>query len=297
MIKFLYLPVFTLLFLLSACKDGGQDASTEQSDAQVDTTISSENSLEGTWELVEAQLAHAGEGESAIVGEESDIAYLKIFTKKRFLAFRYNKDDKRFLGASGGTYIQLGDEFREYIEFNTWDPSLIETPQTFTCTFEDDRFIQEGYIKGGEIPDVPLREVYRRLEEGNSASIDKHPLVGVWSLEKWANGDVETPEPLPVGHKSVKLITPTHFTVFRWDESAGDLLKTEDGFDEFIYGSVDLSMDYYTEHIISFPSQVGIGKTYTFNWSIDNDIFKMTGFIDSDEFMDFKIEEYFSREE
>ncbi len=296
MIRFAHIPVFTLLLLLAACK-GGTSETSEGDTAEAVDTLDTENKLEGTWELIEAQLAHTGEGESTEVGEDSDIAFLKIFTKKRFLAFRYRKDSKKFLGASGGTYIQLGDEFREYIEFNTWDPMLIETPQTFTCTFEGDQFVQAGFIKGGAVPNVPLREVYQRVESGNQGSLDQHPLVGVWKLEKWANGDVETPEPLPVGHKSIKIITPTNFMVFRWDENAGDLLKTEDGADEFIFGTVDLNTDYYTEHIVSFPTEVGIGKTYTFNWSIDNGIFKMTGFIDADDFMDFKIEEYYSREE
>ncbi len=285
------LGLLLALTFFFACKP---TTSTDSADVEVQSEESSTSTddgatLEGTWRLVSAKLAHRGEGEQQNFSDDSEVIYYKIFTKRRFLAFRYNNDSRLFMGASGGTYIQLGDEFREYIEMHSWDSTLIEVPQTFTCTFRGDTLIQEGTLKGGTDPDAYLKEVYVRVEPPMSTLEDKHELCGVWLLDRWANGDAVRPEQLEVGTQGYKLITPNYFVRTRWRNTGGVI--------DFIFGSVKLAQDYYTEKIISFPDPSAIDKEYTFSWKVDNNEFAMTGFIDSDQFMDYKIEEYYAREE
>ncbi len=75
------------------------------------------NSLEGTWQLMAAKLAHTAAGEPAKFESDAGIVALKIFTRNRFLTLRYDKETHTLLGTCGVTYIQLGDQFTEYIDF------------------------------------------------------------------------------------------------------------------------------------------------------------------------------------
>ena len=136
----IYLASIVLIF--PACKQGGSgpDASEVSTIEDDNSVIQTRNTLEGTWQLMAAKLAHRGEGESDSFTNESDVIALKIFTRNRFAVIRYHKETSTLLGTGGGTYIQLGDEFTEYIDYHSWDSTLVNYPQNFTCTFEGDLF-------------------------------------------------------------------------------------------------------------------------------------------------------------
>ncbi len=246
------------------------------------------NSLEGTWQLMAAKLAHTSAGESSEFTNDASAIALKIFTRNRFVVLRYDKETHTLLGTGGGTYIQLGDQFTEYIDYHSWDSTLVNFPQTFTCSFEGDLFTQTGVIRGGNTDGQSLEEVYQRIEDPFSYRSDLNALVGSWKLSKWAQGDVEIPEPLPEDLTGFKIFTPKYFYALRYRETGG--------ISSFAFGTYEVSQDYLKETIISLGDLSAVGKSYTFNWTVDNNRFSQKGFLDSDQFMGFKIEEYYTRE-
>ena len=246
------------------------------------------NSLEGTWELIAAKLAHTSAGESDEFSNDAGAVALKIFTRNRFVVLRYDRETHLLLGTGGGTYIQLGDQFTEYIDYHSWDSTLIDFPQTFTCKFEGGLFTQTGVIKGGNTDGQALEEVYRRIEDPFTYRSDVNNLVGSWKLVKWAQGEVEKPEPLADGLHGFKIFTPSFFYALRYRDSGGIL--------SFSFGNYSLSQDYLRETIISLGDLSAVGRSYTFNWSLDGNMFTQKGFLDSEQFMDYKIEEYYMRE-
>lgn len=252
------------------------------------TKYQDNNTLEGTWQLMAAKLAHTGEGESTNFSSESDVVALKIFTRNRFVAIRYDRTSKVLLGTGGGTYIQLGNEFTEYIDYHSWDSTLVNHPQNFTCTFEGNLFTQRGTIKGGNTDGESLEEIYQRVEAPSSTMGGNYPLLGSWKLETWANGDLEEPEALADGVHGFKLFTPTFFYAMRYRDSGG--------IDSFAFGSYSATPDYLTETVVSAGDLSVSGRSFVFSWSRTDQGFVQKGFLDSDEFMGFKIEEYYSRE-
>ncbi len=284
------LSVTVLAIILIGCNSSGDDQATvglSQPNSQ-NNQDQSQNTLEGTWQLMAAKLAHTGEGESDEFTNESDVVALKIFTRNRFVVIRYHKETNTLLGTGGGTYIQLGDQFTEYIDYHSWDSTLVNYPQTFTCSFEGDLFTQTGVIKGGATDGEALEEVYQRMEEPFSNVSSSGLLVGSWKLDKWANGDIDQPVPLPNGQYGFKLFTPSYFYAIRYRETGGIV--------SFSFGTYEVTPDYLTETIISLDDLSAVGNSYTYSWSVEDDVFKMTGFLDSDQYMDYKIEEYYARE-
>ncbi len=244
--------------------------------------------LEGTWQLMAARLAHHSEGEETTFSTESSAVALKIFTRNRFVALRYDKASNALLGTGGGTYIQLGDDFTEYIDYHSWDSTLTKFPQTFSCHFEGDLFTQRGVIRGGNTDGRALEEIYQRIEDPMSSLSGDYPLVGSWKLSQWANGDLVKPEPLPDGTLGFKIFTPNYFYAVRYRESGGIA--------SFAFGTYKATREFLTETIISLDDLSAVGRSYTYAWSRQGRDFKMSGFLDSDQYMGYKIEEYYQRE-
>ena len=104
-----------------------------------------------------------------------------------------------------------------------------------------------------------------------------------------ARGNVEGPEVLPENEKIFKIMTPGHYLVV-WYRNTGGLIGLS-------YGNYDITPDYYIETVECYSYDPSAsGKKYTFNWEIDGNNFIQKGFIDSDLYMDYRIEEYYSRE-
>jgi hypothetical protein len=192
------------------------------------------------------------------------------------------------LGTGGGTYIQLGDQFTEYIDYHSWDSSLVDFPQTFTCTFEGDLFTQRGTIIGGNTDGQSLEEVYQRVEDPFSQMKGNYPLMGSWKLLKWAPGEIEVAEPLEEGLEGFKLFTPTFYYAMRYRKTGG--------ISSFSFGTYRATPDYLTETVISVGDLSAVGRSYTFSWTRTDKGFKQYGFIDLGQFMGYKIEEYYQRE-
>lgn len=275
------LSIVISVLILQSCSIKSSQSQTDEESRDMDEE-GSLNTLEGTWKLLAAKW---GETE---MEEEKEIA-IKIFTQNRFAVVRYSEENNEFVGASGGSYIQLGEEFTEYPEYNTWDTTLVGKPQKFSFEFEENLLYQEGFIKGETLPEHQLEEVYERLEPGIFAMKQKHPIVGVWKLDRWANGDRIAPEPLPEDEIVYKIITPKYYYVVRYSK-AGQIFGVS-------VGKHQITTDYYIETIDFYtydPSNNG--KQYTFNYNFENNQFIQTGMIDSGGgYMNYKIEEYYSR--
>ncbi len=250
--------------------------------------VQDHNTLEGTWQLMAAKLAHTSEGEGDEFSSDSDVVAMKIFTRNRFVVLRYDRETKVLLGTGGGTYIQLGDEFTEYIDYHSWDSTLVNHPQNFTCTFEGDLFTQSGTISGGNTDGESLEEVYQRVEDPYSTIGGNYPLMGSWRLLKWANGDVEEAEELPDGVTGFKIFTPTFFYAMRYRETGG--------ISSFAFGTYRATPDYLTENVISVGDLTASGRSYVFTWERTEEGFRQRGFIDQSGFMSYKIDEYYKRE-
>jgi len=73
----------------------------------------------------------------------------------------------RTMFSGGGTYTITGNSYKETIEYFA-DPAALGASIEFTCRTEGDRFIQTGSLPvmeaGKKVGDVPLEEVWRRLE-------------------------------------------------------------------------------------------------------------------------------------
>jgi hypothetical protein len=274
-----------LIYLAPSSKKNLDHASTPEVSIEAKEDF---NSLEGTWQLIAAKLAHTSAGESPEFSNESGVVSMKIFTRNRFVTLRYDRETHVLLGTGGGTYIQLGDQFTEYIDYHSWDSTLVDFPQNFTCTFEGDLFTQRGTIIGGNTDGQSLEEVYQRVEDPFSQMKGNYPLLGSWKLLKWANGDVEIPEVLPPGLHGFKIFTPTFFYAMRYRETGG--------ISSFAFGTYRATPDYLTETVISLGDLSSVGKSYTFSWSKTDKGFKQYGFIDLGQFMGYKIEEYYQRE-
>lgn len=246
------------------------------------------NTLEGTWQLIAAKLAHTDPGMPDEYSNESGIVSMKIFTRNRFVFIRYDRETGELLGTGGGTYIQLGDEYTEYIDYHSYDSTLADFPQNFTCTFEGNLFTQRGTISGGDSNGQSLEEVYQRVEDPFSQIKGDFPLLGSWKLIKWAPGEVKEAEPLPADLHGFKIFTPTFYYAMRY--------RVSGGISSFSFGTYRATPDYLTEKVISVGDLSAVGRSYVFSWNRTDKGFKQYGFIDSDQFMGYKIEEYYQRE-
>ena len=73
----------------------------------------------------------------------------------------------RTMISGGGTYTLTGNTYKETLEYFA-DPTYLGLSIEFTCRTEGDRFIQTGNLPtmegGKKVGEVPLEEVWRRLE-------------------------------------------------------------------------------------------------------------------------------------
>jgi hypothetical protein len=128
--------------------------------------------LVGVWELVSGQIG----GQPT----PKTLHQLKFITRNRWVWIA--RDDSgpkqlqtqadslrmfRSVAGGSGTYMVQGTTYTEKIEFFS-DPAYIGLSLPFTCRTEGDRFYQTGTLPvfegGKKVRDLPIAEVYRRVE-------------------------------------------------------------------------------------------------------------------------------------
>jgi len=268
---------------LSSCQPAS--AGESQSSAEADATQnSSADQLQGTWKLLAAKW-------NADTKQFADNTMYKIFTGDRFAFVWFNPHDHTFTGAGGGTYTVDNGQFTETLEYLAMDSTAAGTSQTYDFKIMDDGILfQSGTLRTEASPNFIIREFYERVEPGIPALEDKHPLVGVWNIEEASYGGEEEDIAARYG-KVLKIITPGHFYVAYFNPETGS-------FNGAAFGTWTAEGDQYIETIKAYSwDDSAVGKTYTFDWKVEDGKFYQTGEIDSDRYQDYEIVEVSSRVE
>jgi len=242
------------------------------------------NPLEGTWKLLAS-------GWNADTKKFADKAIFKIYTRDRYATVIFDASTGEFAGAGGGTYTVKGNQFTEQLEYFSFDPAAAGTQQTFSFNILDgDMLHQSGKLNTEKYPDYDIQEFYQRVEPGMSDSKKHHPLVGVWNIEEATYGD-NRPDIKEKYGKVIKIITPEYFY--------GAFFNPETQyFNGVTFGTWVAEGEQYTETILTYSWDNSIVREpQSFTWKVENDRFYQTGFIDSDKYKNYRIEEVSSRME
>ena len=141
------------------------------------------------------------------------------------------------------------------------------------------------------IDDLPIEERYERLEPALSELTNAHPLVGVWKLEKAAYNQMESPQPLPEGEETLKVITPRFFYTVQSNPNNGE-------FQGIVFGTHRLDGDQYVENILTTSrDSLLAGWRLHFDYTISDDVFTQSTVVNQEPYQNFKIEEHYRRVE
>lgn len=235
--------------------------------------------LEGTWKLVKTKWGDMKEHK--VPRRE----IYKIFTKGHF--FFIYIDGKQVSGAGGGRYTATDNSFTESLEYYSWDHSAAGTKQQFDFSIEGDQLHQTGFINNTDKYDnYVIDEYYERVEEGISTA-KTNELLGVW---EYASGNGNTSDYLKEnGLRSRKIFTPNHWYLVFTEQESGKYHGTG-------FGKYELSNNQYTEHIEAFSfDSTAVGKRFTFTLEQTGGQLIQTGKIDTEQYPDFTVKEYYER--
>ncbi len=271
-----------ILLLVASCSPYDDDLHLKQRSVvpeELKHLAETRKSLTGTWRLVDSQW------DQEKLDPNSDIVGYKIFYDDRFAVIRFNPDSLQLVGAIGGTFDKRDDQILEYVEYNTWDSTLIVAPQSFKYDLKYNSLTLEGEINGGRGNYSNIKERYVRVARNYD---HKHPLMGVWRMTKLTNdhnGSVIRPSEY---EETIKFIVPDYFyrVSFRYSGAISDLS----------FGRQKLKEDYYIQEMKFHTSdQDCAGKEYQYIWKADEYRFRQTGSIDPDAEVDYALEEYYHR--
>lgn len=251
---------------------------------QTTTDTYKSNPLEGTWKLLASRW-------NPDTKQFADKAIYKIYTRHRFAFVYFDEQTGAFSGAGGGTYSLNGNQFTEQLEYFSFDPAAAGTQQTFSFNILDgDILHQSGKLNTKKYPDYDIQEFYQRVEAGISDGKKHHPLVGVWNIKEATYGD-NKPDIKEKYGKVIKIITPKFFY--------GAFFNPETRyFNGVTFGTWEAEGEQYTETILTYSWDNSIVREpQPFNWRVENNKFYQTGFIDSDKYQNYRIEEVSSRME
>lgn len=114
----------------------------------------------GTWRMVSYQY---GSTKEPVVQVTKDVGY-KTFSGTRWSAAAYNVDEKKFIGAGGGTYTLKGDQYVENVEYYSWGSETVGKSLTFKLTIENGRLHQKGFMEWKGNKEYVIDEWYEKVE-------------------------------------------------------------------------------------------------------------------------------------
>jgi hypothetical protein len=117
----------------------------------------SAETVTGTWKCVRARY---GTGE---MENRTDDVY-KMFTATRWSAAFYNKHEKKFNGAGGGTYTLKGDQYTEVVDYYSWEPEAAGKTFRFVVKIENGMLHQTGTIAYKGDLNYTIDEWYQRVD-------------------------------------------------------------------------------------------------------------------------------------
>ena len=174
-----------------------------------------------------------------------------------FTVARFNKEGKKFLGTSGGTYTASKNKFLIRYEFNTMDSTQVGKSASADYKLENNRWI----MGLGEATDA-----WERIDEKKSNS----PLAGTWRITgRERDGQMSTMRPGP--RKTLKVLTGTRFQWIAFNSETGEFSGTGGG----TYTAKD---GKYTEHIEFFSRDSSrVGMQLSFNYEVKDGKWHHTG--------------------
>jgi len=191
-------------------------------------TTSENHALIGAWELMSQN--------GQVVADRK----IRIITSGYFVDADFSAFDKRFNGATAGTYTIEDGKLKETYLVSSRDPAMVGTTEIYDYTIIGQSLQKNGHRKG------------RRWLESWSIIKEEHdlPLTGTWSL-----GSASEDQP----RKSWKILSGGRFQWIYFNANTGEYYGTMGGF-------YDINESSYTEHYEFYPqdtSKVGTSKSFT----------------------------------
>ncbi|MEM6321145.1 MAG: hypothetical protein AAF960_26015 [Bacteroidota bacterium] len=235
--------------------------------------------IQGTWKLVKYKW---GDMKNHQIPQKT---IYKIYTKEHFAFVRF--DENKFSGAGGGSYMVNAETFTETLAYYSEDSTATGTAQRFNYTIGGNVLHQTGFIKGtDQYDDYVIDEYYERIE----APEQTNGLVGLWQIEKATYGN-STKTADESRWTIQKCFTPSHWYVAYYDAENG-------GFNGAGFGTYELQGNQYFETIQTYSwDSTAIGQTVQFTMDMTPSTLVQKGFLNTAEYQDYRIEEYFKRVE
>ena len=242
------------------------------------------NAIEGVW----LTLASSWNENTK---EFADNTTYKIYTKNHFANIFFKEG--KFMGSGGGKYTVEGDHFTEHLDYFSFDETAIGESYKFRFEIYGDSLLrQSGTLTTEKYPEYNIEQFYIR-KDGPTTSSKPHDLVGVWNLESatWGEDKRSQADIVERYGRITKIITPGYFHVAYYD-------KDKKTFGGAVFGKVKMDEKQLTEVVKTFYwDNSAAGNTYTFDWTVEGKKFHQVGKINSDEYKDYLIDEWYSRVE
>jgi hypothetical protein len=241
--------ILSSLVLLAARLASGAD---DNPNAQADVKRL-KRELPSTWECV------------SFVDAPKQIGHIKHVTPTHFTWVTYDRDQKAVLAVSGGTWSFKDGKYVEVIEFaSDTHQHLRGKTNAFTINLVGDKWDHKG------VPDneIEVDEVWSRMKQGDQQKKNTgepaRQLLGTWEA---------SPRPgVPKAMRTVKHITPTHWTWVAYDRENKRVLAAAGGTWSIRDGEYVEDCEFTTNN---FPQ--ARGNSYPYEYRLQGDEWTLKG--------------------
>jgi len=204
--------------------------------------------LPGTWECVSFQEA------------PKEILHIKHITPTHYTWVTYDRQMNAILATSGGTWSFKDGKYVEACEFAS-DSHQHLRGKTFTFTINVAR--DKWDLRGVPGTEIEVDEVWSRMKAGEGQKTNSEPLgrqlPGTW--------ESVSPSPeAPKAMRTVKHVTPTHWTWVAYDRENKMVLAAAGGTWSIKGGKYEEVCEFTTEN---FPG--ARGKSFAYDFKVDGD--------------------------
>ncbi|NJN42911.1 MAG: hypothetical protein HC811_12440 [Flammeovirgaceae bacterium] len=119
----------------------------------------SDTPIKGAWKATRTQYGK----EPMVTLSENEISH-KLFTGTRWSAVSFDKITKKITGTAGGTYTLRGSDYKETVEYYSWDSEVVGKTFQFTMTIENGMLHQKGFMEWKGDPKYSIEEFYSRVD-------------------------------------------------------------------------------------------------------------------------------------